>query len=105
MSKLPGEYSWRCELDQHTLYFLGMPVATVEPLVHGMMVRILIRDARLGPKETIVRSIDHGKAVTERWAAERTALIRKACGRANAQGAEHAADASEAPSVARWFQN
>lgn len=102
--KLPIEFHWRHELDQDTLYFQEVPVACVEPMVRGIMLRTLVRGPRLGTQEIVVRSAKHGIAVATRWASERHALIREACSRV-ASLAAGSSDAPEAPSVARWFQN
>lgn len=103
--KLPIEFRWRHELDQDTLYFQGIPVACVEPIVRGVMLRTLIRAPQLGAQETIVRSAEHGMAIATRWASERHALIRDACSRIASPAPASPSDAPEAPSVARWFQN
>ena len=103
--KLPIEFRWRHELDQDTLYFQEVPVASVEPIVRGMMFRTLIRTPRLGAQQIIVRSAEHGKAVAARWASERHVLIRDACSRIASLASPDSNDKPEAPSIARWFQN
>ncbi len=101
--KLPPGFAWRRELDQDTLYCDDVPVARVEPLLRGLVVRSLIRGAHLSPCETLVPSVERGIALATRWAAERQDLVRETCQHAQ-DTAHNAGSPVESPSIARWFQ-
>ena len=101
--KLPHGFTWRRELDQDTLYCDDVPVARVEPLVQGTVVRSLVRGPHLSPCETLVPNVERGIALATRWAAERQGPIHEACEQVHrtVTGNEQA---PESPSIARWFQ-
>jgi hypothetical protein len=101
--KLPPGFTWRRELDQDTLYYDNVPVARVEPLVQGTVVRSLVRGPQLSPCETLVPNVERGIALATRWAAERQGGIHQACRHAH-ETAAHGELPAEAPSIARWFQ-
>lgn len=103
-ANLPAELSWRQELDQHTLYLDGIPVVRVEPMVRGLMVRTLIHGPRLSVQETMVRSVDRGKALAHRWATARLTVIRETCSNCIQHGIDSKNEPSESPSIARWLQ-
>lgn len=101
--KLPPGFAWRHELDQDTLYYDNVPVARVEPLVHGTVVRSLVRGPHLSSCETLVANVDRGIALATRWATERQGPIHEACESAH-RTATGNDQAPESPSIARWFQ-
>lgn len=103
--KLPIEFHWHHELDQDTLYFQEVPIACVEPILRGVMLRTLIQAPRLSAQEVMVRSPQHGIAIASRWASDRQALIRDECVRIASLASTGSNETREAPSVARWFQN
>lgn len=103
-AKLPPELSWRQELDQHTLYLDDIPVVRVEPMVRGLMVRTLVHGPRLSAQEMMVRSVDRGKVLANRWATARLTVIRETCSNCIQHGIDSKNEASEPPSIARWLQ-
>ena len=76
--KLPPGFTWRRELDQDTLYYDNVPVARVEPLVQGTVVRSLVRGPQLSPCETLVPNVERGIALATRWGAEGQGGIHQA---------------------------
>lgn len=102
--RLTVEFLWKKELDLHILYFFDMPVACVEPMVRGLIVRTLVHNTDAHPQDIVVCSVERGIALATRWASERDGLIRKVYSLRRTVP-EGAADVPEPPSVARWLQN
>lgn len=68
---LPTEFTWRDDGQRHTLSLDEVPLAQVEPVGSGWVVRALVHQIELEgdpPSRISVPSLDHGKAWITRWA-------------------------------------
>lgn len=80
-SKLPSDFIWRQEQNEHTLYLDLTPIAKVLPVGGGLMVQSVLGVPGVEPLLFAVRSVENGKGSAIRWVAQRQRLIARACGR------------------------
>jgi hypothetical protein len=80
-AKLPLDYVWRQEADQHILHLGNHSLICVLPVGAGWIVRTLLNVPGISPQQFAVRSVDSGKGWATRWTLDRQRLIARACGR------------------------
>lgn len=79
--RLPPDYVWRQESDQHTLHLGDHPLIRILPVGAGWIVRTLLHVPGIAPQQFAVRSVQSGKGWATRWTLDRQRLIARACGR------------------------
>lgn len=80
-AKLPLDYVWRQEADQHTLHLNDHALIRIVPVGAGWIVRTLLHVPGISPQQFAVRSVDSGKGWATRWTLDRQRVIARACGR------------------------
>ena len=79
--RLPPDYVWRQESDQHTLHLGNHPLIRILPVGAGWIVRTLLHVPGIAQQQFAVRSVQSGKGWATRWTLDRQRLIARACGR------------------------
>lgn len=80
-NKLPPDFFWQQEHDQHTLFLDTIPLARVAPVGLGWRVDTLLEVPGITPQQVAVRHADYGKSWATRWVLQRQRAVAAACGR------------------------
>lgn len=79
--RLPPDFTWRADVDQHALYAGDTPLVRIEPVGNGWVASTAFHAPGLAYQRYAVRSIQSGKGWAERWVRERQQLIARTLGR------------------------
>lgn len=79
--RLPPDFTWRADVDRHTLYAGDTPLVRIEPVGSGWVASTAFHAPGLASQRYAVRTVESGKGWGERWVRERQHLIARTLGR------------------------
>ncbi len=80
-NKLPPDFFWQQDHDQHTLFLDTVALARVAPVGLGWRVDTLLEVPGIPLQQVAVRHADYGKSWATRWVLQRQRAVAAACGR------------------------
>lgn len=80
-SKLPPDYVWQEDGEQHTLYLGDVALVRIKPLGAGWIAQILLEAPGIVRQQIAVRRVEFGKGWAARWVMQRQRVVANACGR------------------------